>query len=127
LVFAPIVICAIGISLNIIYVLSSFIQLKILVNIGQTLNTRLDKLATENVDKSDSSLSLYRSEFLPIESGTTQDGKPAKTESQSEKQANNEPRQLVALVYKWAPAILLVGWGILLLLYSLQLAGVKLI
>jgi hypothetical protein len=122
LAFAPIVICAIGILLNTIYVISSYIQIKILVNIGQTLNARLDKLSAENAGNADFSLGLYRSEFSP-KSGIA---KPAGTKSQPGEQPNDEPKGLVALVYKWAPAILFVGWFIMLAIYSLQLAGVKL-
>jgi|WetSurMetagenome_2_1015567.scaffolds.fasta_scaffold02651_6 hypothetical protein len=127
LIFAPIVICAIGISLNIIYILSSYIQLEKLSKTGQILNKWLNDIASQrNGVPPDFPFSLYESEFSPKITPLTA-VKSNKTESQLKEEKKKEPRHLVALVYKWAPTILIVGWSVLLMIYILQIAGIKLL
>jgi hypothetical protein len=126
LVFAPIVICAIGISLNIIYVLSSYIQLEKLNEIGQILNKWIDEInRPEHETAPPVPFSLYKSEFSTRTSVTSK-AMDSNQNAQQDQKKKTEPKYLVALIYKWAPAILFVGWGILLTIYLLQMTGVKL-
>jgi len=124
--FAPIVICAIGISLNIIYVLSSYIQLEKLNNIGQMLNKWIEDLyLPANKTVPTFPFNLYESEFSP-KTSKSQETTNISQATQQNQNKKKEPNHLVTLIYKWAPAILFVGWGILLAIYILQMTGFKL-